>query len=133
MGYIRSYKNLIAWRKAMDLIEVTYRLTSRFPANERFGLVAQLRRAAVSIVANIAEGYGRRTRADYVHFLDIAAGSANEVEAQIPVARRLGSIDETGARPALSLISEVHRLLRGLVKKLEASPKSRVSNQRLTS
>ncbi|MBS3735260.1 MAG: four helix bundle protein [Phycisphaerae bacterium] len=127
---MRSYKDLIAWQKGMDRVEMTYELTKQFPAEERYGLSAQLRRAAVSVISNVAEGYGRRTRRDYVHFLDMAAGSANEVETQLLVAGRLGYTDAPAADGAISLVCEVQRILKGLISKLEASPKQDVRNQR---
>jgi len=79
---VNSYRELVAWQKAMDLVEVVYRVTKSFPADERFGLVSQLRRAAVSVPSNIAEGHSRPT-ADYVRFLNIARGTLREVETSL--------------------------------------------------
>lgn len=86
---IRSYKDLIAWQKAMDLVVEIYRITKRFPPEEQFGLTAQMRRAAVSIPSNIAEGYGRNTTKEYRNFLRISIGSNCELETQITAAHRL--------------------------------------------
>jgi four helix bundle protein len=126
---ITGFKDLIAWQKSMDLVESVYRLSAEFPAVERFGLTSQLRRAAVSIPANIAEGYGRTTRVEYVRFLDIARGSANEVETQLLIAVRLLFTPRAEAQRALDLCLEVQRILVGLVASLEASSKSRSRQQ----
>lgn len=114
-----GYKDLIAWQKAMDLVEVVYRASGRFPADERFGLTSQVRRAVVSIPSNIAEGYARAGRNDYPRFLDIARGSANEVETQILLAARLGFTKDRPVEHLLGLIDEVQRILKGLVKGLK--------------
>jgi four helix bundle protein len=85
-----TVKDMDIWKRAMVLAETTYRATQYFPSAERFGLAAQMRRAAVSVLSNIAEGAARRTRADYVHFLHIARGSLAELDAQITLSTRLG-------------------------------------------
>jgi four helix bundle protein len=123
MAAIGGYKDLVAWQKGMDLVEVVYRLSARFAADERYGLTAQVRRAAVSVPSNIAEGYSRPNRSDYTHFLDIARGSANEVETQLLLAVRLGYVTNEQAKKALDLTLEVQRILAGLVKGLEKSQK----------
>ena len=84
-----SYRELLVWQKAMDLVETTYRLAKQFPASERFGLTSQMQRAAVSVPANIAEGRGRKHLAEYVHHLSIANGSLKELETVILIAERL--------------------------------------------
>lgn len=118
MAQLRSFKDLAAWQKAMDLVESVYSLSRRFPSDERFGLTAQVRRAAISIPSNIAEGYARRGRADYVRFLDMARGSANEIETQLIAAARLGFLDNSAADGVMSLVGEVQRILMGLTKSL---------------
>lgn len=87
---VRNYTDLIAWQKAMDFVHRVYALTSGFPGDERFGLTSQLRRAAVSIPSNIAEGEGRETPGDFIRFLAIAHGSLREVETQLRISQRLG-------------------------------------------
>ncbi len=82
----RNYADLIAWQKAMDLVEETYRVSARFPKEEIYGLTSQLRRSAVSIPSNIAEGQGRRTKQEFTHYLSIAYGSLRELETQILIA-----------------------------------------------
>lgn len=118
MAKVENYKHLIAWQRAMDLVEEVYRLTARYPSDERFGLISQTRRAAVSIPSNVAEGYARRTRGDYVHFLHMSRGSANEVETQLLLATRLGFVTANQARRAMDLTLEVQRIMKGLVKSL---------------
>jgi len=118
MGEVRNYKDLIAWQKGMDLVETVYRVSGQFPSDERFGLVSQMRRAVISIPSNIAEGYTRRGRADYLRFLDIARGSANEIETQVIAAVRLDFIKEEDAKSAIQLINEVQKILKGLVNSL---------------
>ena len=86
----RRHHDLKVWCDALDLVEAIYRITSSFPTDERFGLTSQLRRAAVSVPSNIAEGSARRTRAELLQFLYVARGSLAEIETQIQIARRLG-------------------------------------------
>ncbi len=117
---VRDYRELIVWQKAMDLVETVYRMSGAFPSNELYGLTSQIRRAAVSIPSNIAEGQGRTTTRDFLHFLAIANGSLKEVETQTLIAQRLGYIDQSGASKVLALAAEVGRLLSGLRKSLQA-------------
>jgi four helix bundle protein len=121
---IRSFKHLVAWRKGMDLVASVYEATAGFPSAERFGLTMQVRRSAVSVPSNIAEGYGRRSRRDYVRFLDIASSSANELETQLLLAERLGLGGEATLAPALELTREVQRLVSGLSDAVERSGKT---------
>src|SRR5262245_61505237 len=90
---VRHYRELIAWQKAMDLVEAVYFDTECFPRREVFGLTNQMRRAAVSIACNIAEGQGRGSTGEFLHFLAIARGSAQELETQILIAQRLKYIE----------------------------------------
>ncbi len=126
MAKIKGYKDLIAWQKAMDLVEVVYRASRSFPAEERFGLTSQIRRAAVSVPSNIAEGHSRPGRNDYVRFLDIARGSANEIETQLLIAGRLGFVKREQLIGILDLVEEVQRILKGLVNSLQNSKKTNV-------
>jgi four helix bundle protein len=111
---VKSYHELIVWQKSMDLVEIIYRETSRFPTDERFGLTNQLRRAAVSIPSNIAEGQCRQTTADFLNFLAIARGSLGELETQVLIAARLKYLRSDARDSLLSAIGEVGRLLSGL-------------------
>jgi len=115
---IQSYKDLIAWQKAMELVEAVYRLTAGYPGDERFGLISQTRRAAISIPSNIAEGYGRQTRANYTQFLRVSRGSANEVETQLLLAIRLGYVSTDQTRAVMNLTLEVQRILSALISSL---------------
>jgi len=87
---VKSYKDLLVWQRSIQLSLAIYRLTSSFPAEERYGLSSQLRRAGVSVPSNIAEGYGRGSRKDYKQFLAIARGSTLEVQTQLIIANELG-------------------------------------------
>lgn len=93
-GFVMSYKELNVWQRSMDLVVDLYEVTAEFPADERFGLISQIRRAAVSIPANIAEGFGRKTPKSYSQFLRISKGSVNEVETLLIVTSRLGFLDD---------------------------------------
>ena len=117
----KNYRDLLACQEAMDLVEGVYRLTRSFPREEVYGLTGQLRRAAVSVASNIAEGQGRSTDRDFLHFLGIAYGSLREVETQILIAGRLGYIGEEKNEEALEQTSKVGRLLNGLMRSLESS------------
>ncbi|SRR5260221_14162549 len=89
MTYIRSYKDLIVWQKSIDTVQAVYNLVSKFPREEIYGLTSQMKRAAVSIPSNIAEGYGRKSVKEYAQFYSIAYGSGLELETQIIIAKRL--------------------------------------------
>src|SRR5712691_3566546 len=98
---IRSYRDLEVWQRAMDLVVASYRATRSFPGHERFGLTAQLRRSAVSVASNIAEGRGRHGLGDFLHHLSIANGSVMELETQFLIGRRLEYLSEPDARGVL--------------------------------
>ncbi|MGA7501516.1 MAG: four helix bundle protein [Isosphaeraceae bacterium] len=115
---VRHYQELIVWQKAMDLVLLVYGATSGFPQKEVFGLTNQLRRAAVSIPSNIAEGQGRKTTRDFVHYLSISNGSLQELETQVILASRLNYIDEVQQTEILDRSAEVGRLINGLKKSL---------------
>jgi four helix bundle protein len=108
---IRSHRDLVVWNKAVDLTLLIYDLTAKFPSNEIYSLVAQMRRSASSIPANIAEGHARGTQRDYCQFLAIAKGSLMETQTFILLALRLGYVQESEAAPALALITEVSKML----------------------
>jgi four helix bundle protein len=111
----RSYKDLVAWQKSMDLVTATYRTTASFPRDELFGLTSQLRRAAVSIPSNIAEGQGRISEKEFRYFLGQARGSPMEVETQIQIAENLGYLKKEQTNPLLQSCAEVGRILNGLL------------------
>ena len=119
MNHKMTFRNLHAWRRAVDLAKAVYHATQRLPASERFGLALQMRRAAVSIPSNIAEGNARQTRADYLRFLGIARGSLAELETQITIATELNLLSATA--PLMELLVETDRLLQGLIRSLQSS------------
>ena len=108
---LHSYRDLIVWKKSLTFVCDVYRVTTGFPKDERFGLTAQLRRASVSIPSNIAEGHGRTSRAEFLNFLSIARGSANEVETLLIVSQRLGFSNDAAAEQLLAEIDEIRRML----------------------
>lgn len=118
----QSFKDLFAWQKAIALTLAIYKLTESFPPSERYGLTDQLRRAAVSVASNIAEGYGRSTRGEYIQFLGHARGSNCEVETQLVIVAALGLGVETNRATAEKLCADVSRLLRGLIQSLRPGP-----------
>jgi len=121
---VRSYKDLVAWQKSMDLVTAVYRASQGFPKEEIFGLVSQIRRSAVSVPSNIAEGHGRTSRKEFQYFLSNARGSLAELETQLTIAYQLAYIDETGIKQLLDRLGEVGRILNGLLTALKRSSKS---------
>lgn len=111
-----SFKNLAVWQRAVELTVAVYKLTSTFPDTERFGLTNQLRRASVSVASNIAEGYGRSTKGEYLLFLGHARGSNSEVETQLVIAKALGFGSKQVLETTEQLCSEVGRMLGALMK-----------------
>ena len=116
----RNYSDLVAWQKAMDLVELIYKATAQFPKEEVYGLTNQMRRAAVSVPSNIAEGQGRGSANDFRRFLSISYGSLREVETQILIAKRLHYLNDAQAERIMNLAGEVGRLINGLGNSLEA-------------
>lgn len=117
MGSIRSYRDLVGSQRGMELAEVIYGLVDTLPEMERFGLRSQLRRAAVSIPSNIAEGYGRGTPAEFLRSLRVARGSVAEVSTQLELVSRL-RLAEPHQR-IIDLVSETDRVIQGLIRSLE--------------
>lgn len=122
MSEVQSYCDLIVWQRAMDVATATYELTRRYPREELFGLTSQSRRAAASVAANIAEGYGRASRQAYINFLRIAQGSLKELETHLILAERVDVAPSGLIRSLLEQCDEVGRMLNGLVSKLSAHP-----------
>ena len=115
-----DFKNLLVWQKSMDLVEIIYKLVRLLPKDEQFELSSQMRRAAVSIPSNIAEGQGRKTDREFIRFLSIARGSRAELETQLLVANRLNYFSLEQIAPALSLCSEIGKMLFSLSESLQA-------------
>ncbi|MGH9607711.1 MAG: four helix bundle protein [Terracidiphilus sp.] len=113
-----SFKDLVVWQRAIQMSLAVYKLTSTFPNSEQFGLTQQLRRASVSVASNIAEGYGRSTKGEYVQFLGHARGSNCEVQTQLVIAEGLGFGSAEKRRLADDLSQEVARMLVTLMQKL---------------
>jgi four helix bundle protein len=118
MGEIRSHKDLKVWQAAMRLVEQIYDLAKRLPDSERYGLVSQMTRSAVSVPANIAEGHARGTRRDYAQFIAIARGSLMETETYVLLTTRLGFIRETQVTKLHQLIDEISKMLGALRRRL---------------
>jgi four helix bundle protein len=116
---IASYRDVKVWRKGMDLVVACYRLTERLPRSELYGMVSQIRRAALSIPSNIAEGHGRSHTREYLRHLSFAKGSLMELETQLIAANRLEFLDESATNGVLSATAEIGRMLSGLSRRLK--------------
>ena len=115
MTSIRSYQDLVVWQKSVDLTVRTYELTRGFPSEEKYGLTSQMRRAAASVPANIAEGHARRSTGEFLQMLGIARGSLAEVETFLILSERLGLIQSGSGDRLLEDCAEINRMLNGLV------------------
>jgi four helix bundle protein len=114
-----SFRDLKVWRDSMTLVEDVYRISKGFPSDERFGLTAQLRRAAVSIPSNIGEGKRRKRQKAFLHHLDIALGSQGEVDVQLELALRLGLLARSHYDKVAQRVDEVGRMLNGLIESMQ--------------
>jgi len=117
---VRTYRDLIAWQKAMDVAQQTYLATDGFPSGEKFGLTAQMRRSAVSVPSNIAEGFGRNRTLEFRRFLEMAKGSLFELQTQAELARRLGWLQGNPLAALRDATHEVDAVLGGLIRSLRA-------------
>jgi len=122
MSEVRSHRDLLVWQRAMDVAVTTYELTRRYPRDELFGLTSQSRRAAASVAANIAEGYGRATRQAYLNFLRIARGSLKELETHLILAERVGLASPEPTKALLDQTDELGRMLHSLISKVQTRP-----------
>ena len=118
---LKSYRDLLIWKKGIDLVVLAYRGTEAFPKSEIYGLTSQIRRAATSIPANIAEGYGRGSRKDYAQFLFIAQGSLKELETHFIVSEKLAYLTSAQAELLLSHTDELGRMLGALIRQLKSA------------
>jgi len=116
-----SYRDLIAWRKAMDLVTEIYRVTRAFPRDELYGLSNQLRRAAVSVPSNVAEGQARFSSKEFHHFLSQARGSLVEIETQLTIAQKLNYLTSTQTQPLLDRAAELGKVLNGLIASIKSA------------
>ncbi|MCC7292995.1 MAG: four helix bundle protein [Phycisphaerales bacterium] len=121
---LKSYRDLEVWQIAMELVVLVYEVTKMFPDTERFGLTSQMRRGAVSIPSNIAEGYGRTHRPEYLRHLSIANGSLLELETQFDIAVRLSMLDEPDAKIGFELCERLGRMLRRLMVSLKENART---------
>ncbi len=121
MAHINSHRDLVVWQRAMDLVVRVYDVTRDWPKDELYGLTSQARRSAVSVPANIAEGYGREALGAYINFLRMAQGSLKELETHIEVASRVRILEDDVLKSLLSDAESVGKLLRALIRKLEES------------
>src|SRR5258705_11947957 len=119
MPLTNSFRDLEVWQEAMQLVEEVYRLSRRFPPDERFGLTSQIRRAAVSIPSNIGEGGRRKRRKADLYHLDIALGSQGEVDVQLEIARRLAYINDVDHQQVAARVDRIGRMLNGLIESLQ--------------
>ena len=117
---MKDYKKLKVWEKSIELVLKIYKLTGSFPISEQYGLTSQIRRSAVSIPSNIAEGSGRQSEGDFNHFLNIAKGSSNELETQVIISKKLAYLSDDDLVSCLSDIEEVQKMLTGLQRSLTA-------------
>jgi len=108
---MEDYRDLIVWKRSMELVRAVYALTKQLPKEEIFALSNQLRRAVVSVPSNIAEGYGRNSKQDYLRFLNIARGSKNEVETQLQICQMLGYLKQEDLADTLAVCTEVGKML----------------------
>jgi four helix bundle protein len=114
----QNYKDLVVWQKGIALAKATYQLTTKFPSEEKFGLISQMRRAAVSIPSNIAEGQARHTTGEFIQFISHAEGSVAELETQLILSIELGFAKTENGKAAFILLDEIRRMLNGLRRKL---------------
>ena len=114
----KPHKKLNVWSDAVDLAQQIYKVTERFPSNEQFGLTSQVRRAAVSIPSNIAEGAARQTKKEFLNFLHIAKGSLSELDTQLEIVRRLEYLDQARWEALDERLERIDRMLSGLVRSL---------------
>jgi four helix bundle protein len=115
---VKSYKDLNIWQRSMDLVELIYRVTEDFPAKESFVLISQMRRAAISVPSNIAEGYGRQSTGSYSQFLSIARGSLFELATQVEICIRLKYFHKTESEKLVAEIIEISKMISSLISKL---------------
>ena len=127
---MHNYNNLQIWQEAMDIVEIVYRTTSLFPAEEKYGLYSQMNRAAVSIPSNIAEGAGRKTDKEFSHFISIAIGSMYELHTQIILCERIGYIDHIASVQIQDRLDNLQRMAISFKKKLDTTESNSEQSER---
>ena len=119
MADMRPHRKLLVWKRSIELVTLIYRITSSFPKSEQFGLTSQMRRAAVSVPSNLAEGAARKGKKEFKQFLNIAQGSISELDTQTEVAHRLNYITDEDYTNVIQELTEISKMLYGLAKTLE--------------
>ena len=114
---MKTFRDLFIWQKAMNLVTNTYQITEKFPKEELFGLTSQIRRSAISLPSNIAEGFGRKSRVDFKRFLRISLGSLNEVKTQLYLSCRLGYLNEKDQSKLHQLAEEISKMMHSILNK----------------
>jgi len=115
---VQSYRDLIVWQKSIVLAKTIYQVTAKFPGEEKFGLIAQMRRAAVSVPSNVAEGQARNTTGEFIQFISHAEGSAAELDTQVHLSVEFGFVATSDATPVFAAIDEIRRMLNSLRRRL---------------
>lgn len=115
---MHQFKDLLVWQKAIELATDVYQVTQTFPSNEKFGLIAQMRRCTISISSNIAEGAGRISKKEFSHFLNVAYGSGSELETQLIIAKNLGFLEKSKYQELSDTITEIQKMVYSLSKSL---------------
>ena len=118
---INSYKDLIAWQKGIDLVSIVYKVLEKFPKEEKFGLISQISRSVTSIPANIAEGWGRDSNANFSNYLKIAKGSLYELETHLIISKNINFITNEELEIIQVRIEEIGRIIQGLIKSIKNS------------
>lgn len=116
---MNKYEDLVIWKKAMLLVELIYALMKELPNDEKFGLISQIKRCSISIPSNIAEGAGRNSNKEFIHFLSIANGSTTELETQLMLAERLQFLSQKQVEPTLSICKEIKKMNYALQKSIK--------------
>ena len=124
MAEIKTHKDLLVWKKSIDLVEQIYKITKQFPKEELYGITNQMRRWAVSIPANIAEGSGRKNKAEFIQFLHIALGSASELETHLIISQRLGFLSINSYDEIMNALNEIIKMTCGLINSLNSTRSS---------
>ncbi len=127
MAEIKTHKDLLVWKKSIDLVEQIYTFTKQFPKEELYGITNQMRRYAVSIPANIAEGSGRKNKAEFIQFLHIALGSASELETHLIISQRLGFLSSNSYDEIMNALNEIIKMICGLINSLNSLNPTRSS------
>lgn len=127
MAEIKTHKDLLVWKKSIDLVEQIYKFTKQFPKEELYGITNQMRRCAVSIPANIAKGSGRKNKAEFIQFLHIALGSASELETHLIISQRLGFLSSNSYDEIMNALNEIIKMICGLINSLNSLNPTRSS------